>query len=146
MKPKIMLKELLKPPFTSVGDGLIYDSSCCIINWNNELENKTGLASVRGQWSVFCNYENDLELQEEFCDFVIESINKNWAEKFSDPQRWGYSPYDGYDSCHFFVCPKCGHEMKFNGEWGKHELIGDLNYCPKCGVRLLPPEEVQDVE
>jgi hypothetical protein len=63
------------------------------------------------------------------CDFIAAALNEKWERDFSEPLRWIKTRSLGGV---FLDCPKCKH--------GLQEGTKELNYCPFCGQKLLPPE------
>ena len=134
MKPKTTLEELLKPPFHQGNESSRSFTFDCSKTHDRPL--------IQVLDYRFHNVKKGSERFNEFRDWVNKTINEGWKRDFGEPQRWEYSASDSYyDSCHLFTCPKCGYEMRFNGEWWeKREITEDFNYCPKCGVKLSKPE------
>ena len=62
--------------------------------------------------------------------FLRDALQNQWERDFGEPMRWIKSRSLGID---WIDCPHCKH--------GLQEGTKDLNYCPFCGLRLLPPEE-----
>lgn len=61
--------------------------------------------------------------------FIEAALNEKCERDFSEPLRWIRNRSLGVD---WIDCPKCKH--------GLQEGTKDLNFCPFCGQRLLPPE------
>ena len=133
MKPETTLKEVLKPPFSHDGIGMIYDENSRFIDvpginfnkYNPENWQGEAVAKIRG-WGVFQYYENGEQLQDDFKNLVVKYINEGWERDFCDPLRWEIKRLE--DVQMWLECPKCGEQGR-----------GATNYCPSCGVRLLPP-------
>jgi hypothetical protein len=77
IKPATTLRKLLKPPFHHddvPGIGMIYDGN-------------TRLIDIRG-WGFFQYYKNGEQLQDEFKEFVVQSLNEKWErEKPHNPEE-----------------------------------------------------------
>jgi len=65
-------------------------------------------------------------------DFTEQALNEKWERDFGEPMRWIKARSLGID---WIDCPKCKH--------GLQEGTKDLNYCPHCGQKLLPPEKIK---
>ena len=59
-------------------------------------------------------------------EFLLDALNNEWEREYGEPKRWNFN------GRHLYHCPVCGNAMV---------IQNDLNYCPSCGQRLLPPEE-----
>ena len=73
-----------------------------------------------------CQASNDYNDVERFsktrhpdCPLKITKDNLRWKSEGS---------WENHNE--YFVCPACEHGLDFEG-----------NYCPSCGIKLLPPEE-----
>jgi hypothetical protein len=80
------LKEVLYPPFTHDGHGMVYDSRNHILDVPGYAlegmdDNDKHLAHVRG-WGYFQYLEQGDKLQDEFMDFVTAAINEKWQRDF----------------------------------------------------------------
>ena len=127
MKPTSTLKKALKPPFTHCGTP-VGNVTC------RTVEGLRRLADVRG-WGFFQYFENGEALQDEFKEFLVEALNEKWERDYGEPLRW-ILVNEQPDNCAETCCPRCecnvcqiGHGVDF------------YDYCPSCGVRLLPSEE-----
>jgi len=117
------LKQVIKPPFT-VGGSCIYD--------------KVGL--LLEICTSFVAYENGAELNGEFAVFVEEALIEKWKRKFGKPLRWEIKG-DGFNISPYLVCPKCNEEPGLYWDGEDVNSLSEFRYCPRCGQRLLPPEE-----
>ena len=139
MKPETTLKELLKPPFTHDHVGMIHDANNRFIDVPGINSNKDKPESWQGEavaktrgWGVFQYYKNGEELQDAFMDFIVAALNEKWGRVFGEPLRWIIQ--NSNDGCPA-KCPNCK----------KNVYAWYYNYCPSCGVRLLPPgKEAQE--
>jgi len=59
-----------------------------------------------------------------------------------DNLRWILSSYDvsDYTTRSFIECPKC--EVGYDYDCNDVSFFETFNFCPNCGVKLLPPEKV----
>ena len=125
MKPETTLKELLKPPFVCRGQIIIDTDNrpICTLNDNTTIDHDC---------------------------FIVEALNREWARRYGEPLRWKYfySESDGEDfrdhECeftHLFQCSGCSFTVEYPDDHGIKPSIAGYNYCPSCGVRLLPPGE-----
>ena len=71
-------------------------------------------------------------------DFIVDAITERWERDFGEPQRW-IETEDSDD----WKCQHCQKHFYLNGF--SPYLFG-YDYCPSCGVRLLPPEEGEGYE
>ena len=60
--------------------------------------------------------------------FIVKAINEKWGRGFGEPLRWIRLVKAGVNDRN--TCPNC-----------KVNRVKATNYCPSCGIRLLPPEE-----
>ena len=140
MKPKTTLKEVIKFPFKH-DDCAVGDVLCSFRTAGGGIEQRR-VMQIRG-WGSFQYYENGEELQDEFKDWVVQALNEKLERDFGEPLRWEYDEFDVNDftvGC-FIECPECkaGYEYDHNYE----NFFQMHHYCPSCGVRLLPPKEVE---
>jgi predicted RNA-binding Zn-ribbon protein involved in translation (DUF1610 family) len=172
MKPKTMLKDVLKPPFKKRE----FPVGCYVTDSNDHpvCMNLTMNKSL-----------TDKGIERLVADFIVDAINERWKREFSEPIRWKEESYEhseivtwhcpeceeGYvigraEWQSFFYCPKCGVNLlppkTMYWKWSdsgneyvcpacEHEADDDEPYCPSCGVRLLPledgePEKIMEVE
>ena len=66
-----------------------------------------------------------------FAEFIAQALNSEWQRRFGG-DRWVYKGS-------FIVCPKCNSGGMYSGTVKRF-----TNYCPHCGVKLLPPEANND--
>ena len=135
MKNKTTLKDVLKPPFTCDRIGMIYDANSRFIDVPGINSNKENPESWQGEavaktrgWGVFQYYENGEELQDAFMEFIVDALNEKWERDFGEPLRWIRLVKAGVNDRN--TCPNC-----------KVNRAKATNFCPSCGVRLLPPGE-----
>ena len=65
--------------------------------------------------------------------FILDALNEKWERQFGEPKRWGLA-YHGV--CFEIECRNCAREQEVIDS-----IEDDWQYCPSCGVRLLPPED-----
>jgi hypothetical protein len=115
-----VVKETFKPPFKMNGLFLfIVDQHCA----SNRKSNKAASKIKK---------------------FIEIAVGKEWERRYGEPQRWTLKIEEGEA---FISCPRCPRELivcfvitleKLSIE----KIIGNRwNYCPSCGVSLLPPKE-----
>ena len=118
MKPATTLKGLLKPPFECESLG-----APDLIRINGLYRDKPILLSRVDKITT------------KLLQFVTQALNEKWERDFSEPLHW-ITCYMG--DVEYLRCPECDwDDSQFD-----HETF--FNYCPCCGQRLLPPEEVQE--
>jgi len=107
------MKELLKPPFVSIGNGVI----------DNE-----------GKTVVFDTGGSD----EERCmraEWITAAMNEKHQRDSWGIKRWIYVINSETD--YGIICPDCGTEYSFPSK----PIWSDYQYCPHCGVWLGEPEK-----
>jgi DNA-directed RNA polymerase subunit RPC12/RpoP len=81
-------------------------------------------------------YIGNENLSKEFIKWAATALNEKWERDLGKPARWNFSSLtDEID------CPYCGHLWFVYEDGFKWET---WNYCPHCGKRLLPPEEINN--
>ena len=68
---------------------------------------------------------------EAFEAYIVKAVNNQWNRDFGESLRWIRLVKVGVNDRN--TCPNC-----------KVNRAKATNYCPSCGVRLLPPEEDED--
>jgi len=125
MKPQITLKEFFTPPFY-LDDNVIYDSK------------KSPVIAIK----LYQSYETqkNKNYHPELIDFILSALNEKWKRDM-EPLRWISS---GSETMGYWItCPKCGKEPEFcNIDTDDLEDEDYPKYCPSCGEKLNPPEEV----
>ena len=112
------IKDLLKPPFHyHIGSNLIHDSD----------ENTVLVAG-----NVIFYGDN----ADRFFAQLVTFLNEKYEKDFTEPMRW---TTDKSHPLYNILCPKCG--RIYLDPVSRHHL-DVFSYCPNCGQKLLPPEEV----
>jgi len=117
------IKELLKPPFT-VRENYIFnaDGIALFMLSSNAIEN------------MGTDYAAREQLSEGILEFGKDAMNEKWERDCVEPMRWIYYPYSGVTEQkigNYYECPKCN-------KW----QTNTSDYCPRCGQKLLPPEDI----
>jgi DNA-directed RNA polymerase subunit RPC12/RpoP len=63
--------------------------------------------------------------------FVLNALKEKYERDFGGLRQWDECFENGW---HHLRCPKCNSRFMFDDT--------DYDYCPHCGKRLLPPEEL----
>jgi len=128
MKPETTLKEVLKPPFK-----IKSDNGCLgIKDEHGELLN----FSMQGTRNICKRYYWLYEDKMKFLEFAISALNKEWKQRYGKMLLWKLDECDYYQ---FVECPEC--EAGYIYDYNELDFFEKYNYCPSCGVRLLPPGE-----
>ena len=107
------LKEIIKPPFYRD-----LSSSCGVI--------RSGDGS----------YITQVALGDEAADFIAAALNEKWKRDFGEHERWiEHKDDEDRTTLTVWQCPKCNEDYAV----GRAERRR-FNHCPKCGVKLSPPE------
>jgi len=106
------IKELLKPPFKADG------------------------GKIKGQedypylTAFYKNLAQGLNHDDTYLEWISEALNEKYERDFTEPMWWkSEGRWENHNE--YFVCPVCEYGLDFEG-----------NYCPNCGQRLLPSEEL----
>jgi len=107
------IKDILKPPFVSIGSGVV---------------------DREGNTVVFDTGGTDIERCMR-ADWIATAMNQK-ADREWSKLHWEKVPDDEAYADYDYICPQCKEKVYFyEGE------MTDFDFCPHCGVRLLPPEE-----
>jgi len=112
MKPETTLKDALKPPFK---EGKFYAGNYITDSDDHPI---CGILS----WNEYKGITNIAK------GFIVDALNEKWERDFGEPLRWIRLVKAGVNDRN--TCPNC-----------KVNRAKATNYCPSCGVRLLPPGE-----
>ena len=74
-----------------------------------------------------------VNFSDEIIWWAITTLNEKWESDYGKAKRW--IKRHGSWKCH---CPEC---LKDNGFLGYKYSGQYANYCPNCGIMLLPPEK-----
>ena len=118
------LKGLLMPPFRTHDNSIyVHDrTNTCVFALNS---------------AFLSEYAKDLTTRMEILEFLAAALNEKAERDLAEPLRWIKKIIYGMK---VLFCPKCDFSTSLNGL-----MDNDLNYCPRCGRKLLPPEKKNEV-
>jgi len=118
------LKELLLSPFKTC---MKHGNYCVELTCNSS---EAYIDLIHIDLIVPFNNKTSRTKQKEIMKWVAAAINEKYVRDFAEPMKW---KSEGSRENHneYFVCPVCEYGLDF-----------ESNYCPNCGQRLMPPEEI----
>jgi len=69
-------------------------------------------------------------------EFIAAALNEKWERDYAE--RWIVKAHEPFNGNLALICPKCDSIFTYQDLYGDSQ---DFNYCPHCGIKLLPPEE-----